>query len=111
MTEEQRECKRPELDRIIHDPYWGIILRIPKVMVRRTQAVLGLPEMEATWFVAVWYTDIELPDWPDSHGDMYVSRQLDFASQTVLLSITSSTARKGMFEIAPGCEYPQLLVR
>lgn len=111
MTEEQRKRKVPELDKVVHEPYWGIILRIPKAMVRRAQAILGLPEMEATWFVAVWYTDVELPDWPDSSGDLYVSRQLDFASQTILLSVTSATERKGMFEIAPGCEYPQRQVR
>jgi hypothetical protein len=111
MTEEQRNHKIPELDRMIRKPCWGIILMIPKVMVRRAQAVLGLPEMEATWFVARRYTDIDLPDWPSDDGGLYVSRQLDFASQTVLLSVTSDIGRNGFYEIAPGCEYPQRKVR
>jgi len=112
MTEEQRERKVPELDRMVHEPYWGVVLRIPKAMVRRTQAILGLPEMEAIWFVARRYTDVELPEALDGMSDdLYVSRNLDFASQTVLLSITSTTQRKGMYAIAPGNEYPQREVR
>jgi hypothetical protein len=112
MTEEQRKRKVPELDRTIHEPYWGVVLRIPKAMVRRAQALLGMPEMEATWFVARRYTDVELPESINGMADdLYVSRNLDFASQTVLLSITSTKERKGMYAIAPGNEYPQRQVR
>ena len=112
MTEEQRKRKALELDCVIDKPYWGIVLRIPKAMVRRAQALLGLPEMDATWFVARRYAGLELPESIDGMSDdLYVSRSLDFASQTVLLSITSETERMGMFEIAFGCEYPHKRVR
>lgn len=107
MTDEQRERKIPELDRTIYDRYWGIIIAIPKAMIRRAQALLGLPEMEATWFVVRRYTDVDLPESIDGMtGDLYVSRSLDFESQTVLLSITSETERKGLSAISPGCHYP-----
>ena len=109
MTDEQkrRERKIPELDKTIRNPYWGIVIAIPKAMVRRAQALLGLPEMEATWLVARRYTDVDLPESIDGMADdLYVSRNLDFESQTVLLSITSTVERKGMFAVAPGCHYP-----
>lgn len=107
-----RARKTKVLDEAARKPYWGIILRIPKAIVHRAQALLGMPEMEATWFVARRYTDVELPESIDGMADnLYVSRSLDFASQTVLLSITSTTERKGMYAIAPGNEYPQKQVR
>jgi len=112
MTKKQRELNIPELDIVIRKPYWGVVLRIPKVMVRRAQAILGLPEMEATWFVARRYTDVDLPESLDGMSDaLYVSRSLDFASQTVLLSVTSTMERKGMHVIASGNEYPQREIR
>lgn len=112
MTEEQRERKVPELDEVLREPYWGIIIVIPKAMIRKAQSILGLPEMEATWFVARRYTDVDLPESIDGMtDDLYVSRSLDFDSQTMLLSITSATERKGMYAIAPGCQYPRRKIR
>lgn len=32
MTKKQRELNIPELDIVIRKPYWGVVLRIPKVM-------------------------------------------------------------------------------
>jgi hypothetical protein len=102
-----RARKTKVLDEVIYKPYWGVIIAIPKVMVRRAQALLGLPEMEATWFVVRRYTDVDLPESIDGMTDnLYVSRSLDFESQMVLLSITSDVERKGLFAIAPGCHYP-----
>lgn len=107
MTDELIARKLPELDRTFFEPYWGIILQIPKAMVRRAQALFGMPEMEATWFIARRYGDVDLPETIDGMAnDLYVSRSLEFESQMVLLSITSITERKGLYAIAPGCHYP-----
>ncbi len=108
MTEEQRERKVLELDKTFCQPCWGVIIAIPKALIRRAQALLGMPEMDATWFVARRYTDVDLPESIDGMtDDLYVSRSLEFESQMVLLSITSAVERKGMFAIALGCKDPQ----
>ena len=112
MTEKNGKRKVLELYRKIPELYWGVIIRIPKAMVRRAQTILGLSEMEATWFVARRYTGVDLPESIDGMSDdLYFSRSLEFASQTVLLSITSMTERKGMYIIASGNEYPQVRAR
>jgi hypothetical protein len=112
LNKEQKEFKILELDRLIQKPHWGIILRIPKAMVRIAQGLLGLSEFGAAWLVAKRYTDVELPESPDGLGDdLYISKSLDFGSQTILLSITSTVERKGMYIVTPGGEYPHYLVR
>jgi len=108
MTEEQRELKISELDSTLFKPYWGIIIAISKTVIRRVQALLGMPEMEAVLFVARRYAEVDLPESIDGMtDDLYVSRSIDFESQMVLLSITSITERKGMYAITPGFKYPQ----
>lgn len=112
MTEDMKERKILQLDKDVHKPFWGVIICIPRAAIRRAQSLLGMPEVEATWFVARRYTDVELPeDMAGMPDDLYVSRNLDFASQMMCLSITSTTERKGMFALSPGCEYPRKLVR
>jgi len=103
MSKEPMEDKLSKLDRIIRKPFWGVILRIPKVAIYRVQTALGISEIDAIHFIVGRYANIDINKMPDS---LHMSHSVDFTSQTFLLCITSTEEREGLFEIGFNCEYP-----
>jgi len=107
-----REDKLFQLDIATLEPIWGVTICVSRATIRRTQLILGLSEFEATWFAARRYADVELPESLDGMpDDLYVSKNIEPASQTVCVSITSTKKRKGMFVVSSGCAYPRIVVR